>query len=918
MKIAVVGTGYVGLVAGACLAETGNDVICADIDAGKIARLNRGEVPIYEPGLEPLIESNLTAGRLRFTTDVPAAVKASEVIFIAVGTPPDEDGSADLSHVLAVARTIGKSMDGEKVVITKSTVPVGTARKVRDAIEAETDHPVHVCSNPEFLKEGAAVDDFMKPDRVVLGVDSAHAAEVLTNLYAPFVRTGHSILIMDVPSAEITKYAANSMLATRISFMNAIARLCEKTGANIDSVRRGVGSDSRIGPSFLFPGIGYGGSCLVGGESVLVRDEGGARLTRLDDLFRGRVPVPRSAPGDLEPEIAWADDLEILSWSEDGGTQWKPAQFLTRRWFEGDILEVHTKMGRRVRCTPDHPFVVSNGDLDAPRVKLAGDLNTEDWLPLSFDAPSVPEAETAEWDVAGSLRSLGIHDEDVIVRLDAEARDAIEPDRLTAAIADHPRGRLRGHDILRNGTARLHEARIMQLPIQASAIGTARNGTYAPTSILADEAFWRVVGLYLAEGHCNRDGRRMRLQWSFHPTDGTDLVDEVASYWRRNGVRADVRRHPTTCAVTVSSRILATWWTDGLGLGKGCYTQRLPDAIWESEPAHQRAVLSGLWQGDGSWSLVNGGPSVVLEWGTVSAELADGVARLLGMLGIGSRVKAGRVSKSTTDTHWVTVAGADQVERLLDLVKPADRAAVSASLARQKKRIAPTGFRKGRGAAWVRVVASERSEFRGWVYSVEVPETETFVTTSGLVVHNCFPKDVQALARTMKSLGVDGSILQAVEDVNAGQKRTMLHRLMERIGTDLQGRRIAVWGLAFKPNTDDMREAPSIVTIDGLLEEGARVIAHDPVAMHEARRHFDERVEYAPTNYDALAGAEALVIHTEWLPYRNPDFDRMKSAMAQPIIFDGRNLYDPDEVVKHGFEYHSIGRPTAYPASTPD
>jgi UDPglucose 6-dehydrogenase len=442
MKIAVIGTGYVGLVAGACLAETGNDVICADIDAAKIARLNRGEVPIYEPGLEPLIENNLTAGRLRFTTDVPAAVKASEVIFIAVGTPPDEDGSADLSHVLAVARTIGQSMDGEKVVITKSTVPVGTAKKVREAIEAETAHPVHVCSNPEFLKEGAAVDDFMKPDRVVLGVSSEYAAEVLTNLYAPFVRTGHSILIMDVPSAEITKYAANSMLATRISFMNAIARLCEKTGANIDSVRRGVGSDSRIGPSFLFPGIGYGGSC--------------------------------------------------------------------------------------------------------------------------------------------------------------------------------------------------------------------------------------------------------------------------------------------------------------------------------------------------------------------------------------------------------------------------------------------------------------------------------------------FPKDVQALGRTMKSLGVDGSILQAVEEVNAGQKRTLLHRLIERIGTDLHGRRIAIWGLAFKPNTDDMREAPSIVTIDGLVEEGARVVAHDPVAMQEARRHFDDKVEYAPTNYDALTGAEALIIHTEWLPYRNPDFDRMKAIMAQPLIFDGRNLYDPDEVAKHGFEYHSIGRPTAYPTTTPD
>ena len=262
MKITVIGTGYVGLVAGACLAESGNDVICADIDETKVKRLNSGEVPIYEPGLEPLIQRNLRAGRLRFTTDTGKGVESSTVIFIAVGTPPEEDGSADLRHVLQVAKTVGLAMNGEKVVITKSTVPVGTARLVREAIEAETEHPVHVCSNPEFLKEGAAVDDFMKPDRVVLGVDSDHAAQVLGELYAPFVRAGAPILMMDVPSAEITKYAANAMLATRISFMNSMAQLCERTGADIDAVRKGVGSDSRIGPSFLFPGIGYGGSCF--------------------------------------------------------------------------------------------------------------------------------------------------------------------------------------------------------------------------------------------------------------------------------------------------------------------------------------------------------------------------------------------------------------------------------------------------------------------------------------------------------------------------------------------------------------------------------------------------------------------------------------------------------------------------------
>ena len=433
MKIGIIGTGYVGLVAGACFAESGNDVICADIVGEKIEGLNRGEVPIYEPGLEAMIARNASAGRLTFTTDIPACVRDSDIIFIAVGTPPGEDGSADLQHVLAVAKTIGEAMNGEKVVITKSTVPVGTARKVRETIEASTDHPVHVCSNPEFLKEGDAIDDFMKPDRVVLGVDSDRAAAMLRDLYSPFVRTGASVMIMDVPSAEITKYAANSMLATRISFMNSIARLCEATGADVDAVRRGVGSDERIGSSFLFPGVGYGGSC--------------------------------------------------------------------------------------------------------------------------------------------------------------------------------------------------------------------------------------------------------------------------------------------------------------------------------------------------------------------------------------------------------------------------------------------------------------------------------------------FPKDVKALAKTMADEGVDASILEAVERVNERQKATLLTWALERFGEELSGRTFAVWGLAFKPNTDDMREAPSLVTIEGLLERGARVVAHYPVAMDEARtHHLGERVEYAASNYAALAGADALLIHTEWYPYRRPDFSRMKAAMATPLILDGRNLYAPAVMASLGFEYRSVGR----------
>jgi len=281
VKIGVIGTGYVGLVLGACLAETGNDVVCADLAEQKIAALKRNQLPIYEPGLEPLVVRNQKDGRLSFTTDVAAAVERSGVIFIAVGTPEEEDGSADLQHVLAVADTIGRHMNGPKIIVTKSTVPVGTAERVRAQVAQHAKHPFHVCSNPEFLKEGAAVEDFMKPDRVVVGVDSEEAAKVLEELYAPFVRTGNPLLFMDIPSAEMTKYAANAMLATRISFMNEIARLCEVTGADVSLVRKGIGSDRRIGTAFLFPGPGYGGSCFPKDVKALIRSGDERKVTLL-------------------------------------------------------------------------------------------------------------------------------------------------------------------------------------------------------------------------------------------------------------------------------------------------------------------------------------------------------------------------------------------------------------------------------------------------------------------------------------------------------------------------------------------------------------------------------------------------------------------------------------------------------------
>ena len=271
MKIAVVGTGYVGLVVGACLAENGNTVVCVDKEAGKIGMLEAGQMPIYEPGLEEMVRRNHGEERLSFTTDLNAAVGASEIVFIAVGTPQGEDGSADLQHVLAVARDAGRAMNKYTVVVDKSTVPVGTAAKVRETIAKETKQPFSVVSNPEFLKQGAAIEDFMKPDRVVIGCDDQRSADVMKELYAPFTRTGAPILFMDTASAELCKYAANSILATRISFMNEIANVCELVGADVDQVRKAIGADRRIGTSFLFPGVGYGGSCFPKDVKALLK-----------------------------------------------------------------------------------------------------------------------------------------------------------------------------------------------------------------------------------------------------------------------------------------------------------------------------------------------------------------------------------------------------------------------------------------------------------------------------------------------------------------------------------------------------------------------------------------------------------------------------------------------------------------------
>ncbi len=360
--------------------------------------------------------------------------------------------------------------------------------------------------------------------------------------------------------------------------------------------------------------------------------------------------------------------------------------------------------------------------------------------------------------------------------------------------------------------------------------------------------------------------------------------------------------------MSISSRILAALFDD-LGLGRGAYVHAVPDLIWDRPLDEKRALLAGMWLGDGSWSYIRRGPSVVLEYGTVSRALADGMLRLLGDCGIVARLKVGRTAKSTCDTYWLVISGADQVEAMLDLVPETDSPAIRASLAAQARRIAPTGYRRGltNGAA-VRVTSVTPLAGMAEVYSLEVPGTHTFVTTGGLVVHNCFPKDVRALKQLAGNSGYHFQLLTAVIEVNELQKRRVISKLQQHLGP-LRDRKIALLGIAFKPNTDDVREASSLVLASRLAAEGAEVRAYDPVASGVHVEAVGAIVVSSPA--EALAGADAAVIVTEWNEFRAVLDPAMRDSMARPLLIDGRNLLDPADAIAAGFEYDSVGRPRA-------
>jgi UDPglucose 6-dehydrogenase len=895
-SIGVIGVGWVGLVTAACFAELGHHVYARDIVQEKVDSLRRGEVPIHEPGLPELVRKN--ADRLHFTTDMREVLDNAKLLFVCVDTPPTYSGDADLSRVESVIADLGDSND--HALVMKSTVPVGTGR----SIQRRRDGLGYV-SNPEFLKEGSAVEDFMNPDRVVIGADDASNgfADRVQALYEPL---GGPVVRTDVASAEMIKLASNAFLATKISFINEIANVSEELGADVAEVARGMGMDDRIGDKFLRAGIGYGGSCLAGDETVLVRHYGRTTLLTFEELWR-RL----EEDGDDQPEdgVIAPRALEVLSWlPEQREPIFLPVMCVTRRDHDGDLIEVRTKMGRRVRTTPDHPFLVTTAEGAPVERKLARDLTTDDWVPLATrrDEP----ADTSRLaSLMAAVEAAQLSHDKLIVRPRAEevaalVRRPIEERREVFAGATAART----GEIKRTGALRLDEAALGDVSIRGATFSTAKNGNRLSSELTLDERFWRVVGLYIAEGCTQSDGSNQRIIWTFHPSREEHLAREVARYWARHGLRAVLRDVPTGRQAVVHGRLPLIWWTDVLGLGRNSYEQRLPDLIWDRPEADKWALLSGLFEGDGSWSLVNRGPSVVIELGTVSDELADGVLRLLNELGVIASRRVGRARKSTKDTHWLRIGGADQVERAIELVPKRDRPGVLASIARQQKRIAPTGYRPfGDGAVRVRVANTLRVRHSGPVYSMEVPGAHTIVSNGNICLSNCFPKDVQALKQLAGNTGYHFQLLTAVIEVNELQKRRTIGKLQKHLGS-LVGKEIALLGVAFKPNTDDIREATSLVLSGRLQGEGAHVRVYDPVAADKAGEMLGG-ARIAKSALDAVDGADAVVLVTEWPEFRELDWENdVKSRLRQPVVIDGRNFLDRETMLAAGFTYEGIGR----------
>jgi UDPglucose 6-dehydrogenase len=917
MKIAVIGTGYVGLVTATCLAESGNDVIGIDKDQNKIRMLEAGRLPIYEPGLLELVLRNAREDRLRFTTDLAAGVANAQLIFLAVGTPQAADGAADLSALWAVTDAIAKADGGKprpagsppRILIIKSTVPVGTNQKVADRLAAAGVTSLEVASNPEFLKEGAALDDFMKPDRVVVGVRTPQAAEVLQELYAPFLRTERPFLVMSPESAEMTKYVANAMLATKISFINEMANLCERMGADVNEVRRGIGHDARIGFQFLFPGAGYGGSCFESDETVFILNSPNVATESLETVFAG---AGKPLQGDVV-EVVLPRERQVLAFDLTSG---RPAladvKAVTRRPYRGTMVRLTTSMGRSLRVTADHPVIRRTAE--GFDVVAASAIQTGDQLLALCELPPVEPAEHLNLLelLRGTALEADVHvapTDDTFTREYSRFAPLLPPDALKCPEEIKRRNRmpLRLYQQLR-------DLGVLDVPAEKLQVYTAKGAATRLNALVpVDADLLRLCGYYLAEGYIGRDvGRagavRDRVGFCFHENE-VEYIADVRRILARWGLKFIERRGTHAVTTLVSSRVFAWLLRDVLRCGVRSNDKALPRLAFNVPAAWRRELLRGAFSGDGAVTPVQKGRNVMLEYATVSKALADGLTLLLQTVGVVPSVRRRWMNKSTQVAYLVRVSGHDQIEALQDVFGAKHRQRILEILGGYQRHIRQRGFDRHGPYATLTVLRTEAEEADTTVYSLET-STGTVIASSGLVCHNCFPKDVRALIAMAHALDAPLSLMEAVDRVNEAQKHVLFAKIRRHYGDGLRGKTLAVWGLAFKPRTDDVREAPALTLIDALLAAGVHVRVHDSEAMPNVRAIYGDKLVYCDRPYGALEGADGLAIVTEWQEFRNPDFEVMRRLLRERVIFDGRNLYEPRTLAGAGFVYYAIGRKT--------
>jgi UDPglucose 6-dehydrogenase len=933
MQIAVIGTGYVGLVTATCLAESGNDVIGIDKDERKIETLLTGQLPIYEPGLLELVQRNRRDGRLSFTTDLAHGVDKAQIVFVAVGTPQSADGASDLSSIWAVADALAAVITGPKVVVIKSTVPVGTNRKFAERLTARCRQPVDVASNPEFLKEGAAVDDFMKPDRVVIGVRRPEAAQLLRDLYGPFLRTERPFLVMSPESAEMTKYAANAMLATKISFINEIANFCERLGADINDVRRGIGHDERIGFQFLFPGVGYGGSCFEGSESVFVYRDGRIVVESFKHLIEatsqitasGRIQAavsPRTAvAGELISRkvmksteavaLVAPSDLQVLGFDLETG---KPAladvMALTKRLYSGTMVRMVTSMGRAIRVTADHPVIVkSDGGFDivqAEKVVPGQQLLALCDLPFLESASDLNLIELLQGTSLEADVHVSPHDSSFTELYAKFAR------HIPSGILKHP------HEIKRHNRMplrlyrQLAEQGVLDVHADQLQLYTAKGAATKINAVIpVDADLLRLCGYYLAEGFISKDiGRagavRERIGFSFHENE-REYIEDVQRILQRWGLKF-ITRHSTSALTTiVSSRVAAWLIRDVLQCGTRSEDKTLPQLAFNVPLEWRHELVRGAFSGDGAVTPVQHGRNFMFEYATVSKSLADGMTLLLQSLDIVPSIRVRWMNKSKRPAYIVRISGVEQLAALGSVFGDKYRARIDTLLAGYQKHIRQRGFARHGSYVALTVREVKHEAVSEPVYSLETA-TGTVIASSGLVCHNCFPKDVRAMLAMGREQDAPLRLLNAVDEVNSAQKRVLFDKIKRHYGPDLKGKTLALWGLAFKPRTDDIREAPALTIMDLLLAEGALLRVHDPEAMKNIRTIYGDRLIYCDGPYGTLEGADALAIVTEWQQFRHPNFDMIKNLLRAPVIFDGRNLFEAKQMADLGFTYYSIGR----------